>query len=1531
VGYDNGEVYKSTNGTADSPNWTQVDLNTPLPNRAVTRLTIDRNNSNVVYATFGDFFPDNVWRTTDAGLTWTDITGSGLPSLPVNNLVINPIHPNWLYVGTDEGFYASEDNGATWANVGPANVSVKDLFWMNNTLYAATYGRGVFRADVNTPMPDLIVESITYSPANPIIGEPVDFTVRIRNQGPGPATASSGYFFDVDFFTDSERPPGCGDFYVPIGLVDSLAPGATRDFTVSRTFSTDGPHQAWAYVDTDCIIVESVESNNSIGPVAVEIAGDTDLIFANSFEEDDCSLSPWSSCVIDSGDLSFNSPSLVSPGSQSLNALIDDNNSIYVAYNHLNPEPRYRARFYFDRNSISMTSGDIHNILVGRNSSGSDVLRVQFRFSSPNYQVRAQIRSDGGAYANSSWYTLTDAAHFIEFDWQAASGAGANNGYISLWLDGTLRQTLSGIDNDTLRVDEARLGPLAGIDTGTRGTELFDAFESRRQRYIGPVGSGPTPTPTATSTATNTLTPTRTPTATGTPTATTIATATETSTPTPSDAATPTATATPTPAVPVTIASRVNTSSDDAEEAISSGAVSLTSSDLELGADGTVSQIVGMRFNGVTVPQGATITAAYVEFEVDETGTVATSVTLQGQAADHALTFASTTGNLSGQPKTTAQVAWNNIPAWDALNANHRTPDLSPIIQEIVNRPNWVSGNSLAIFISGTGRRTAEAFDGEAPAAPLLVITYLTGALPTPTATNTPTPSHTPTPSDTFTPSTTPTPSNTPTPAAPVTITSRVNSSSDDAEEAISSGAVSLTSSDLELGADGTVSQIVGMRFNGVTVPQGATITAAYVEFEVDETGTVATSVTLQGQAADHALTFASTTGNLSGRPKTTAQVAWNNIPLWDALNAKHQTPDLSSIIQEIVNRSNWVSGNSLAIFISGSGRRTAEAFDGEALAAPLLVITYSTGTVPTPTPTRTPTATATPTATGTSGATPTNTPSPTPTDTGAPTPTHTATFTPTPIPTATSTPTPTATQADLIFADGVESGNFSAWSASTTDSGDLSVTTAAALIGTWGMQAVIDDNKAIYVTDDRPSAEPRYRARFYFDPNSIAMVSGDTHFIFYGYSGASTIVLRVQFRFSNGNYQVRASLLNDGSTWTNTSWFTISDASHFIELDWRAATAAGANDGGLTLWIDGTQQANLTGVDNDTRRIDRVRLGAVAGIDTGTRGTYYFDAFESRRQTYIGPSVWTAQASGTTQALNAAYFLNAYQGWVVGLGGTILFSSDGGSTWSPQSSGVTVELRGIHFVDVNTGWAVGESGTILHTTNGGTNWVLQNSNTTENLFALDFVDNLRGWVVGSSNTIRYTNDGGAHWYTQFPPSGYSFMSGYSVDFWDQSRGWIAPWGGDPNGGVLATVDGGMTWVMQPTSGVYYMTGLDFISTTEGWTVGYQLGNPTCPGIWQFFARPFHTINGGITWTEVGNVCGYTGKIDFVDSNRGWLIATDDETGTQSRIFASTNGGLSWIEQYAGSRLSDIKMLDAQHGWAVGGNGVILRYTDGGG
>jgi hypothetical protein len=111
-----------------------------------------------------------------------------------------------------------------------------------------------------------------------------------------------------------------------------------------------------------------------------------------------------------------------------------------------------------------------------------------------------------------------------------------------------------------------------------------------------------------------------------------------------------------------------------------------------------------------------------------------------------------------------------------------------------------------------------------------------------------------------------------------------------------------------------------------------------------------------------------------------------------------------------------------------------------------------------------------------------------------------------------------------------------------------------------------------------------------------------------------------MELRRSSNLYQLRAGILTDGSSWMNSTWFTITDGPHPVEIDWRSATAVGANNGGLNLWIDGAQKADLTAVDNDTWRIDRIRLGAVNGIDAGTRGTYYFDAFESRRQSYIGP-----------------------------------------------------------------------------------------------------------------------------------------------------------------------------------------------------------------------------------------------------------------------------------------------------------------------
>jgi hypothetical protein len=168
-------------------------------------------------------------------------------------------------------------------------------------------------------------------------------------------------------------------------------------------------------------------------------------------------------------------------------------------------------------------------------------------------------------------------------------------------------------------------------------------------------------------------------------------------------------------------------------------------------------------------------------------------------------------------------------------------------------------------------------------------------------------------------------------------------------------------------------------------------------------------------------------------------------------------------------------------------------------------------------------------------------------------------------------------------------------------------------------MQLLINDTASIYVTDNTPNLEPRYRMRFYFDPNSITMADSDMFTLMYGFSG-STSMLRVDFRISGGAYQLMARALDDGSIWSATPWFTISDSPHAIELDWQASTAVGANNGTLTFWIDGVELSLVTGIDNDTRRMDTTRLGAATGLDAGTVGAVFFDAFDSRRQNYIGP-----------------------------------------------------------------------------------------------------------------------------------------------------------------------------------------------------------------------------------------------------------------------------------------------------------------------
>ncbi len=177
----------------------------------------------------------------------------------------------------------------------------------------------------------------------------------------------------------------------------------------------------------------------------------------------------------------------------------------------------------------------------------------------------------------------------------------------------------------------------------------------------------------------------------------------------------------------------VAASTDDSEES-DSGSMYSTSSDLELVEDGLRgAQNVGMRFVGVDIPIGSTISAAWLQFEVDEVGSSATSLLIEGQAADDPPTFGSQSGNISARPRTVEQVVWVP-PPWSTTGEagpDHRTPDLTAIIQEIVDRPGWSPGNAIAMIVSGSGARVATSFDGGGPlGAPALHLEILGSAAP---------------------------------------------------------------------------------------------------------------------------------------------------------------------------------------------------------------------------------------------------------------------------------------------------------------------------------------------------------------------------------------------------------------------------------------------------------------------------------------------------------------------------------------------------------------------------------------------------------------------------------------------------------------------------------------------------------------------------------------------------------------------------------------------------------------------------------
>ena len=329
---------------------------------------------------------------------------------------------------------------------------------------------------------------------------------------------------------------------------------------------------------------------------------DTNVIFIDDFEED---FGRWSGYVSETSDLCISSTNPLL-GNNVLQVTIDDQDGDYVYDQKPVDEKEYHARFYLNKDSLTMATGDHFSIMIGYESTGIRVFELEIRDNNGAKELRAFAFKDDETppyndYVEGSYQSLGSGWNSVEISWKASTSAGVNDGFLELYINGVSEDIISNVDNDTLSIEEVRIGASQGLDLGTSNLLYFDAFESNNNQYIGlipeesamlPVADNssgrifakpiqvvenlfgidledgklnsqigkqasmllvtdtPTSTPTPTITYTPTITPTPTNTATYIHTPTTAATATITPTPTstPTLTNTPTATATPDPA-----------------------------------------------------------------------------------------------------------------------------------------------------------------------------------------------------------------------------------------------------------------------------------------------------------------------------------------------------------------------------------------------------------------------------------------------------------------------------------------------------------------------------------------------------------------------------------------------------------------------------------------------------------------------------------------------------------------------------------------------------------------------------------------------------------------------------------------------------------------------------------------------------------------------------------------------------------------------------------------------------------------------
>jgi hypothetical protein len=328
-----------------------------------------------------------------------------------------------------------------------------------------------------------------------------------------------------------------------------------------------------------------------------------------------------------------------------------------------------------------------------------------------------------------------------------------------------------------------------------------------------------------------------------------------------------------------------------------------------------------MRFVNIAIPKGATIDSAFVivhSHEGKSTDDIA-DITIVGEDVGFAETY-DLNNLITARTQTSASINWLVDEEW-LIWEPYRTPDLKNIVQEIIDRSDWQTGNPLNFIFLGKDQgpstvenaREWESFENIADPEdggdgqnhperrPKLVIYYSyssTVLVRTIMILGDPI-------TDTLDDGTVVT----------------FDTSSDDAEQE-NEEMDAIYDDDIDAGWEGEPDDqnilTAGMRFRDINIPQGAIIDSAYIlvhSHEGKSTEDVA-RITIVGEAQDNPATYDLQT-LITARQETTASLMWEVAEEWEIWEP-YKTPDLKDIVQELVNRSGWQSGNSMAFMFKG-------------------------------------------------------------------------------------------------------------------------------------------------------------------------------------------------------------------------------------------------------------------------------------------------------------------------------------------------------------------------------------------------------------------------------------------------------------------------------------------------------------------------------------------------------------------------------------------------------------------------------------